>query len=217
MRKPLFLLFGFILLLSSCESLYFTKAMPLGGEVKHGFPYLFEGEYKFLENTADSSYSIMRIEAVQSDVYEISFQDSSIFEVGFILDFRNDLFIEVDSNQRTDSSKLVLKEYQDKYYLSWYVERYEGWQLLRFDIQEDSLKITIPSFEARLLSNYRDVSQNDYLADATDQEFVNILAGSEEYGFERSSPPPRDPTFFIMGGIALFLLIMFLYLSRRKR
>lgn len=217
MRKILNLI-SLLTLLSiySCDSLYFSTAMPHNAKVVSDFPMDFTGEYRMLSSEEDSSYASIRIEENSSRRYTISFSDSGFFQLGFILDLGEKSFIALDKGQKKNPAPLSLKEYKGDYYLSWYKEEYEAWQLLRFKISRDSLIIDVPQFKAELLSNYRDVDQNDYLTEATDEELSRLMEASESFGFERTSEPKTDPTYFILGAIALILLIVFFYLSRRR-
>jgi len=219
MKKVIILISASILLLiNACDSLYFTEPMPKAGKTVNDFPWEFCGEYRMLENIRDSVYIMIRIEEKENRKYHISFSDSGLFRDGFILDLKEELYIELDKKEQAeDSSKLTLREHKGHHYLSWFKEEYQGWQLLRFDIGRDSLRIKIPQFEALLLSDFRDIDQNDFLANATDQELANILDRSDSYAFERVSPLKYDPSYFVLGAIALILLGIFMYLSRRKK
>lgn len=219
MKKVIFLFSAsFLLLLNACDSLYFTEPMPKSAKPVKDFPREFEGEYRMLENVPDSVYVSIRIEEKENRRYTISFSDSGLFRTGFILDLPKHQYIELDKKGiPEDTSELALREHKGLYYLSWFEDKYQGWQLVRFNIGKDSLRIKVPQFEALLLSDFRDIDQNDFLANATDQELANIMDRSDAYAFERTSPLKTDPSYFVLGGIAVLLFGIFIYLSRRKK
>lgn len=214
MRKILFLLISFSFI--ACDSLYFSVPMPNAGSAATDFPIEFKGEYRMLESEKDSTFAYMRIAEEASKVYEVSFSDSGLFQLGFILDLNKKTFTEMDSNQIGVSSELELKVFKEEYYLSWFKEEVNGWQLLKFNISRDSLSVTFPEFRAQLIQKFRDLDNNDYLAETTDEELNAILESSTTFSFQRISEPPVDNNFILLGGIALGLLIVFIFLSRRK-
>lgn len=214
MRKILFLLSALSFI--ACDSLYFSAPMPNEGTVAGDFPSAFTGEYRMLESVKDSSFAYMRIAESKPKVYEISFSDSGFFQLGFIIDLKEKRFVEMDTNQEAESFSMELREFKDDYYLSWFKEEVQGWQLLKFDIGRDTLSITIPEFHAHLIQKVKDLDNNDYLATTSDQELQEILKISTNLSFERISEPPLDQDFILLGGIALILLVVFILLSRRR-
>lgn len=217
-KSPFPILFLALVLLSSCDSLYFADVMPKAGQTASDFPWEFPGEYRMVEVEADSSITLIRIEEMESKRYSVSFSDSGLFRLGFIMDLKQGRLTELNDEKGEEPSELALREYKDAFYLSWFKEEYKGWKLVVFDIGPDSLKITIPQFDSSLLSDYKDVDQNDFLCNASDEELEDVLAASATFSFVRISEL-KQPSFsyFILGGIALFLFGLFIFLGRRKK